>query len=130
MSQPFGGAPLPGLQEFKSEANKTGSKIFPFFPRHFNFALMLSQLPDYKVPYTPYHSPSPMPVFSHRLVAILMIVAMEAFMLASMLWLVAKLVGVGGNLCAGFNTVGGVGFGGIGCGGGVGGGSLCARCSA
>ena len=55
---------------------------------------MLSQLADYKVPYTPYHSPSPMSVFSHRLVAILMIVAMEAFMLASMLWLVAKLVGL------------------------------------
>ena len=55
---------------------------------------MLSQLADYKVPYTPYHSHSPMPVFSHRLVAILMIVALEAFMLAAILWLVAKLVGL------------------------------------
>lgn len=35
-----------------------------------------------------------MPVFSHRLVAILMIVALEAFMLAAILWLVAKLVGL------------------------------------
>ena len=82
---------------------------------------MLSQLADYKVPYTPYHShpPTHASVFSQvggdiddRGVGSLY-VGFD-FVVGGK---TGGLVDYGGNLCAGFNTFGGVGFGGIGCGG-------------